>query len=242
MTEGKQISCIAIDDEPMALKLLEQYIGKVPFLQQAGLYRDAFIALNDLHDTQAELIFLDINMPDISGIQFLKTLTYKPLVIFTTAYSEYAVESYEFDAVDYLLKPIEFERFLKAVNKAYDKLEYIFIQENEKPVATKNDSILIKSGSDIHNINIEDILYIEGAGNYVTYVTANNRIMSLKSMRETQEQLKKFRFFRIHKSYIVSFKHIDLIETDSVRIGKKQIPIGESYRDGFRDYINSLQQ
>ncbi len=241
MTEKDHLTCITVDDEPMALKLLDNYIRKVPFLKQIGAYRDAIEALNDLHNIRADLIFLDINMPDITGIQFLKTLTYKPMIVFTTAYSEFAVESYDYEAVDYLLKPIEFERFLKAANKAYD----LFVKDTARrkevqPSGSEvKDSVIIKSGSDYFNVKIQDILYVEGTGNYVTFVTGKKKILSLMNMKEVLELVGGHRFVRIHKSFIVSFRHVDLIETEKIRIGGKELPIGETYKKDLRDFVKN---
>ena len=227
------LRCIAIDDEPKALDVLNEYIEKAPFLELAGLYRDALQALDFLQKNQVDLIFLDINMPDITGIQFLNSLTNKPMVIFSTAYSEYALDSYDYDAVDYLLKPIEFDRFLKAANKAYDQ----FNLRNRDLTSTSADEgkefILVKSGSDIHNIKIEDILFVESAGNYVEFNLPKDKIMALMNMKEVLDILPGSRFSRIHKSYIVAIKHLTLIERHQARIGKKEIPIGNVYRESF---------
>lgn len=230
------MTCVVIDDEPVAIDILMDYIAKVPFLELVGTFRSAIKAMTHLQEEEVDLIFLDINMPDLSGIQFLKSLHHPPLVIFSTAYSEYALESYDYDAVDYLLKPIEFDRFLKAVNRASSR----FLTSRSdittgSPTLVKDEdqSILIKSGTELHRMNIGDILYIKGTGNYVTFVTDKKEIMALMTMKEALGLLPRNLFFRIHKSYIINFYRVDLIEKDRVKIHDKKIPIGEVYRDGF---------
>jgi len=227
------MKCIAIDDEPKALDVLKEYIDKVPFLELAGLYRDALKALDFMQKNQIDLIFLDINMPDITGIQFLYSLTNQPMVVFSTAYSEYALDSYDYDAVDYLLKPIEFDRFLKAANKAFDQFK-LRNQDLTKPsIKDEKEFILVKSGTEIHNIKIKDILFVESAGNYVMFILTNDKIMALMNMREVLDLLPENKFVRIHKSYIVAIKYLTLIERHQVIIGKKEIPIGNVYRESF---------
>jgi two-component system LytT family response regulator len=229
------IKCMAIDDEPVALDILKDYIAKVPFLECVGVFRDPLKALDYLRKNSVDLIFLDVNMPDLTGIQFLKTLKKKPLVIFSTAYSEYALESYDYDAVDYLLKPIEFERFVKAANKACEMLE---VRAKNIPVfAGERDHIFIKSGTNFHKVKTENIFYIKGTGNYVTFVFDQKEILSLMTMTKALEALPKDFFFRIHKSYIINSLHVDLIENEEVRIRGERIPIGESYRQSFFESI-----
>lgn len=229
-----KLKCLAIDDEPMALEIIIDYVKKTPFLVMDGAYRDSIKALDYLQQNKVDLIFLDINMPDLTGIQFLKSLLYQPLVIFTTAYSEYAVESYEFAAVDYLLKPIEFERFLKAANRALEKHQLLnqgII--SQKAVENKIKFLMIKSGQDLHKIKIDNILFIESAGNYVVFHLKSEKIISLLSMNKVLELLPRDQFFRIHKSYIVALIHINKIERHQVLINKKEIPIGNVYRESF---------
>ena len=228
------MKCLVIDDEPKALDILKDYIQKVAFLELAGAYRDSLEALNYLQNHPVDLIFLDVNMPDLSGIQFLNALTIQPLIIFSTAYSEYAVESYDYNAVDYLLKPIEFERFLKAANKALEQFQ-------SKKMTNKEgqDYILIKSGTEMYRLDVSEILYIKGAGNYVTFITKNNEIMSLLNMKDVLRMLPVNQFYRIHKSFIVNFRQVALIEKDQVKIKDKKIPIGEVYRDRFLKAIHS---
>jgi len=235
-----KLRCLAIDDEPMALDIISDYTKKVPFLELTGAYRDSLKALDYLQQNKVDLIFLDINMPDLTGIQFLKSILNQPLVIFTTAYSEYAVESYDFAAVDYLLKPIEFERFLKAANRALEK--YQLLKQgipSENLVNDKIEFIMLKSGQDLHKIKIADILFIESAGNYVTFHLKSDRIISLLSMNKVLEMLPQNHFSRIHKSFIIALRHITKIERHQVLIGNIEIPIGNYYRESFMRIIET---
>lgn len=229
------IFAIAIDDEPKALDIIQLYADKIPFLDLKKKFRDALEALSYLKDNSVDLIFLDINMPDLNGIEFLQALSNPPLVIFTTAYSEYAVESYEYQAVDYLLKPIIFTRFLKAVNRVSEIIE-LKKKEPHNKLDNKNQEfgyLLVKSGNDIYNLPLETILFIEGAQNYVFIQTLEKRIMSLMRMKEIELKLPDQLFFRIHKSFIVSLKQIEKIESYQVTIKNHEIPIGKIYKEAF---------
>jgi DNA-binding LytR/AlgR family response regulator len=234
-----RMKCLVIDDEPIAIGILEDYVNKTPFLELAGSFRSALKAMEYLQSHKAHLIFLDIKMPDLSGIQFLKSLTRQPLIIFTTAYSDYAVESYDYQVVDYLLKPIEFDRFLKAANKALKQHELMKSERaptfaSEKGARHKGkDLLILKSGTDYHLLQTDDILYVEGAGNYVFFFTREKRVMALMTLKDALKKLPAEQFLRIHKSYIVNFKKIDVIETDLVKIGETDIPIGETYKKAF---------
>jgi len=238
------MKCIAIDDEPFALDLITGYILKTPFLEFAGGFTNPFKAISYIMNNSVDLLFLDINMPELSGIQLLKSLSTVPKVVFTTAYSEYGAESYDFDAVDYLLKPVKYERFLKAVNKVID----ISKKENDKNQIIKNELvkeqpngfIFIKSGTQKTKVSFDEILYIEGAGNYMNFFTANKKIMSLYTMNEIIELLPSSQFIRIHKSYIISIKHIAVIEKARVIINKTPVPIGITYREQFSKLINNM--
>jgi DNA-binding LytR/AlgR family response regulator len=236
------ISCIIIDDEPKAIELLEMYVEKVDFLNLKGSFNNSINAVTFVQSNPIDLILLDINMPDLTGIDFLKSIAVKPMVIFTTAYSEYAVESYEFEAVDYLLKPILFPRFLKAVSKAQQlfqlKNKSSFSIKTNKPNQEKKEKILLKSGTDIHQVYIKDILYIEGARNYLFVFTKDKKIMTLMRLKDIEDQLPDNDFNRIHKSFIISNQHIDLIERHQVTINGKKIPIGRNYREMFLKSIS----
>ena len=231
------LSTIAVDDEPMALSVVEEYIGKTPFLELKGLYHDAIEALTFIQENPVDLIFLDINMPDLTGLQFLNALEKKPLIIFTTAYSEYAVESYEHKAIDYLLKPIEFERFLKAALRAKEEFE---LKQKAKSQAKISENIIqtpehiyVKSGTELHKVFINDILYIEGTGNYISIICNDKKIMTLTNMSDMIKLLPEKQFIRIHKSYIVSMNHVEKIERHQLTLKNKTIPIGITYRESF---------
>ncbi|MFC2104430.1 LytR/AlgR family response regulator transcription factor [Bacteroidota bacterium] len=236
------INCVIIDDEPKAIELLELYVAKVDFLSHLGSFNNSINAVSFIQENKVDLIFLDINMPDLNGIDFLKSISVKPMIVFTTAYSEYAVESYNFEAVDYLLKPILFPRFLKSVSKAQE-----LFQLKDKPVSLINEKevtgqkvekIFLKSGTDIHQVLINDILYVEGARNYLFVFTKEKKIMTLMRMKELEDQLPAEEFIRIHKSYIVAPKYIEIIERHQVTIKNKQIPIGRNYREMFLKTIS----
>lgn len=230
------LKCIAIDDEPKALDVVELYVKKTPFLELTGRFRDSLEALDFVKANSVDLLFLDINMPDLNGIEFLQTLSKKPMVIFTTAYSEYAVQSYDFDAIDYLLKPFTFPRFLKAANKALDQFNLVHQETESKDSELKNpliSNLVFKSGSDMYNIKLDDILYIEGAQNYIFIHTKETKIMSLMRMKEIELKLPEELFMRIHKSYIIALQQIDKIESYQVSIKGHEIPIGKTYKEAF---------
>ncbi|MDD2528234.1 MAG: LytTR family DNA-binding domain-containing protein [Lentimicrobiaceae bacterium] len=235
------MNCIVVDDEPMALDLIKSYILKTERLNLVNGFTDPFKALNFLMNNHVELVFLDINMPDLSGIQLLKSLPYQPIVIFTTAYPEFGAESYEYNALDYLLKPFKYDRFMRAINKLpvkETKVKALTLTEDKD----KAPGILfLKSGTQIHRVMIEDITCIEAQGNYIHIHTKNKRIMTLKSMEEMMQQLPDTEFIRIHKSFIVSIKHIDIIEKHQVIVCNKAIPIGVTYREYFNQHINELR-
>lgn len=235
------MNCIAIDDEPLALEIVEDYIKNISFLNLKCTFRSAIKGLEYLQNNEVNLIFLDINIPNLNGIQLMKLLKNDTLVIFTTAYPQYAVQSYELNAVDYLLKPFEFDRFLKASMRAKELYE-LKKTENKTPTkditvetqnTTKKTHIFIKSGTEIINVALSEIKYIEAGGSYVTFVTSSRNYMCLQNMNETLNMLPPEDFIRVHKSYIVSFKHIEKIEYHQIKIGNIQIPIGNTYREEF---------
>jgi DNA-binding LytR/AlgR family response regulator len=225
-----QIKCIIIDDEPVAIEIIKDYVDKTNFLKLLETFREPLKAIEFLQRNKVDLIFLDINMPDISGMQFLNALQTKPLVIFTTAYSEFAVESYEFDATDYILKPIEFTRFLKAANKAFEQHNIRSTKSVDDTTSHDADYILIKSSGDFHKTKVSDILYIKGAGNYILVYTDENEIITLSTMPDILKRLPSNSFLRIHKSFIINFNKVDVIEKEQVKIKNKYIPIGETFR------------
>jgi len=231
--------CLAIDDEPKALGIIRYYAAKVPDLQLVGEFRSGVDALRFLGTEPVDLIFLDINMPDLTGIELLQTLTRPPLVLFTTAYSDYAVQSYDWDAVGYLLKPIEFPKFLKAVHKAQAQLQpkplLVTANPAANPVGAKH--IFIKSGGQTYQVKVTDILYFEASGNHVLVVTLDRKILTLTSLLEITKSLPPRVFYRIHKSFIVALSHVEVIESYQVKIKGYNIPIGKTYREAFlRDF------
>jgi two-component system LytT family response regulator len=223
------IKAIAIDDEPFALEVIRSHANKVPFLQLADCFTDPFEAIAHLANEPVQLLFLDIKMPDITGLELMGSLMNKPLVIFTTAYAEHAVQSYELDAVDYLLKPFSFSRFLKSCNKAHEILQY-----KGEQIAEAEDSIFIKSGYESIKVNFTDILYLESAGNYVTFVVSDDkRILSRLTMSETITLLPANIFVRVHRSFIVNKLKVDRMERHQVHIGQHCIPISSSFLINF---------
>jgi len=232
------MKCIAIDDEPFALDLITGYIEKTPFLEFIEGFTNPFKAMAFLFEIPVDLVFLDISMPELSGIELLKSLVVVPRIIFTTAYAEYGAESYEFNAVDYLLKPVKYDRFLKAVNKAknYPMSKKEDTIKHDR-VAQDNTFVLIKSGSQLFRVAHDDIFYIEGCGNYITIYTKSGKIMPLLPLNDIVKMLPVQMFIRIHKSYIISFKHIELIDKTKVVINKTPLPIGITYREHFSRII-----
>lgn len=218
--------CLVVEDEPLALNVLKKYIVEHPLLELAAVCSDAVEAQQWLARQQAAIVFLDINLPRLSGISLLKSLSRPPLVIFTTAYPEFAVEGFELDAVDYLVKPFSFERFLKAVNKALEKLE-----RKEPGSALAATSVFIKADKKVYKVNLADILYIEALDDYVKMVTTQAHYLVHDTLKSLQEELPAEQFMRVHKSYIIASNKIVFIEGNYVKIGEKDIPIGASYRE-----------
>lgn len=230
------IKCIIIDDEFPARILLQEFIDKVPNLELTGSFKSALDALPVIQAGNTDLIFLDIQMPDITGIDFIKTLTVKPLVIFTTAYSEFAIESYQLDALDYLLKPFSFDRFMQAVNKAVSRLQTTPLQATESLAAKDEakDYILVKADHKIHRLKYKQIVYIEGLREYVTFFCENNeKIVTLESLRNLEQILPEQQFMRIHKSYIIQIDKIKALYGNQIKLEGVQnyIPIGKSYKE-----------
>jgi DNA-binding LytR/AlgR family response regulator len=235
------IRCIAVDDEPLALDILESYISKLPYLQLVKTCSSATEAMQVLQEEQVDLMFLDIEMPELTGLQFLNILRHQPLVIFTTAYAEYAMEGFNYDAADYLLKPIPFDRFLKAVSKAQDRLQHhnravdqTIITQTATP---EQDFIFVKADYKTIRVEFKDILWIEGLKDYVIIQTKDQKIITLLSMNKMMEKLPDSKFLRVHRSFIVSLQKIDSIEKSRIRIGEKEIPIGEVYKDQFLKWV-----
>ena len=230
-----ELTCLIVDDEELARTLLENYVNRLPYLNLVGKCSNPIEALQLLQHQSVDLIFLDIQMPEMIGTDFLKSLSQKPMVVFTTAYAKYALEGFELNVVDYLLKPFPFERFLQAVNKASDlaKLKSKEVSNPTPPEkqTIEKDYILVKSEHKIHRISYDDIQYIQSMREYVAYYTPNGRILSLGSLKKLETDLPKSQFLRIHKSYIISKSKVSTLEGNMVHIQKDKIPIGASYRE-----------
>ena len=216
------MKAIAIDDEPIALEIIKAHAAKVPFLDLKASFTDAFKALEYLQKEAVDLIFLDIKMPDISGIEFFNSLPKKPLVIFTTAYSEHAVTSFELDAVDYLLKPFSLSRFIKGCNKAYELYNF-------RNATETTDHLYVKTGYEQVKILFEDILYLEAAGNYVTFVLKDKNVLSRSTFLEAANLLPSGKFVRTHRSYLVAINKIDKVEKNQLTINNKTVPVSDAY-------------
>lgn len=232
------IRCIAIDDEPLALKQISSYIEKTPFLELKGRFESALQAISFVQENEVDLMFVDINMPDLSGMDFVKSLNNAPRVIFTTAYSEYALEGFKVDAVDYLLKPIGYIEFLKAAEKAKTRIQP---QEGSTTEVHSNDKFLfIKSEYKILRINLDDIKYIEGMREYVRiHQHAEKAIMALMSMKKMEEFLPKTNFMRVHRSFIVNLDKITTVERNRIVFDKNvYIPVSEQYKPKFQKYLD----
>ena len=238
------VTCLIVEDEPLARNLLTEYVKKVPSLQLVGASSNAMDALEILRKQPVDLLFLDIQMPEITGITFLKILQKKPLVIFTTAYSQYALEGYELDVVDYLLKPITLERFLKAVDKAILRLQAAN-QQVTLPTQSSGtplpDFVFVKDGTKMVKVHLDDVLYVEGMKDYVTIHTRDKKITTLQRMKSLEEQLPSDKFIRIHHSYIIALKAIDAVHKNEVQIGQALLPVSDSYKKAFREFIEKNQ-
>ncbi|HLZ85685.1 MAG TPA: LytTR family DNA-binding domain-containing protein [Puia sp.] len=219
------LRAIAIDDEPIALDVVKALAAKVGFLELVAGYTDAFEAMKRLQQEKIDLIFLDIKMPDISGIEFLRSIPHPPMVIFTTAYSEHAVQSFELDAIDYLLKPFSQSRFLKACNKAFELYE--LKRRNGGPAAPEQ--IFVKSGYGQVRIRLDDILYVQSTGNYMQFVLREEKILSRLTMMEAEALLPSPAFIRIHRSFLVASGKVERIERDTVWIAGRELPVGAGY-------------
>jgi len=239
-----KINCLVVEDEPLARNLMTAYIEKVPYLNLLQACSNPLEAIDFLRENTVDLLFLDVQMPEITGITLLKILQKKPLVILTTAYSEYALEGYEHDVMDYLLKPITFERFLKAVEKAHARLSNVtsntVIQEKVvSPPDGVQPFIFVKDGTKLVKIKLNDILYVEGLKDYVTIHTRTQKVVTLQRLKTLEEELPENKFIRIHNSFIVAFEAIEAIEKEKVQIGSVFIPISDTYRKTFKEFIDA---
>ncbi|MTI30949.1 LytR/AlgR family response regulator transcription factor [Xanthovirga aplysinae] len=234
-----KIKCLIVDDEQLARTLLSEYISKIPQLELVGQCKNPLEAMETLQGEAIDLMFLDIQMPELTGIEFLKTLPGKPVVVFTTAYPEYALEGYQLDVTDYLLKPFSFERFVQSVNKASELIKLKKeVKKGEKEIPeplpeTKvtEEFIIINADHKLYRVKLNDILYIEGLKEYVRYHTKDQKIIALQSLKSLEESLPYEQFIRVHRSYIVSMANIKTLEGNQVEVAGKMIPIGKSYKE-----------
>ena len=229
------ISCAIIDDEPLAAGLLESYARKTPYLQLVGTYNSAILAMKDLRDNPVQLLFLDIQMPELSGVEFAKILPKDTRVIFTTAFPQYAVEGYKVNALDYLLKPISYEDFLKSTDKA---LEWFSIIQRQD--AYRRDRFMfVKTDYKLQRVNLDEILFIEGLKDYVRfYLKDGEKVMSLMSMKKLEEYLPRPEFLRTHRSYIVHMTETPLVDRFRIVFGENYIPVSENYKDDVQNYFD----
>jgi len=233
------ITCMAIDDEPLALKQIVKYIQKTPFLELKAGFESPLEAISYLQDNQIDLIFVDINMPDLNGLDFVRALENPPGIVFTTAYSEYAVEGFRVDAIDYLLKPIDYPTFLKAANKSRTRIQGDHQEFGQ--VKGQDDFLFIKSEYKIIRIRLEDITYIEGMREYVRiHLKGDKPLMTLLSMKSLETQLPGSSFMRVHRSYIVNLNQITTIERNRILFDDKvYIPVSDQYKDRFQSFIDN---
>ena len=234
-----KITCIIVEDEPLGMSLMENHVAKVPYLELKGSFSDPVKAIAFLRENTVDLMFSDIQMPGVTGISLLKIVQNLPLVIFTTAYSEYALEGYDLDVVDYLIKPISFERFLKSVEKAAQRLN------KTAPAPTteeaREDYIFVKDGTRYMRVDLSDIRYIEGLKDYVALHVPGKKIVSLQTMKSLEALLPRNRFIRIHNSYIVALQAIDSVDKEKVQIGNIFLPVSDSYKKGLKEMVERRQ-
>jgi two-component system LytT family response regulator len=235
------IKCIAIDDEPLAVKKIAAFIQKTPFLELVAECRSAFDAIGLINNNEVQLLFIDINMPDLNGMEFVKSLTNKPYVVFTTAYSEYAVEGFKVDAVDYLLKPIDYTSFLKAATKVKNLIDLESTTSVES-IKTTSDHLFVKSEYKLVRIELDDITYIESQHEYIKINQVNRKpVMTMVSLKTIEDQLPIDRFMRVHRSFIVNLKKITTIERSRILFDDKVlIPVSDQYKDKFQKYIDEF--
>lgn len=238
-----KINCIAIDDEPLALDIIRDYCAKVSFLNLLQTFDNAIDTLEYLRNNRVDLILLDIQMEELTGIQLLNALKVKPYVILTTAYDSYALQGFELDAADYLLKPISFERFVKGVNKVYERMQKETNVPSENPVTTVpsekpgKDFFFVKTETRIEKITASEVLYVEGMGDYWRIVTRNKRIMTLMNAKGLEDVLQEPQFCRVHKSWFVAIDKIEFVERRHIKVADQRIPVSDTYQKNFFDII-----
>jgi two-component system LytT family response regulator len=233
-----KIRCLAIDDEPLALKQIGSYLGKTPFFETAALCSSAFEALQYLQNNQVDLLLVDINMPDLNGLDFVKSLERKIPVIFTTAYSEYAIEGFQVDALDYLLKPISYASFLKSANKARTWFE--LNTRTPEPLQPTKDYLFVKAEHRLIRIHLSDIKYIEGSNEYIViHLVKDKPVTTLMRMKNIETELPENLFMRVHRSFIVNLAQVKVIERNRIIFDEKiYIPIGDQYKENFQKFLD----
>ncbi|BDD04152.1 LytR/AlgR family response regulator transcription factor [Aureibacter tunicatorum] len=244
-----KMNCLIVDDEALARRVVKRFLEDVPFLNLVQECKSAVEAINALVENEVDLIFLDINMPKLNGLDFLRTITNPPMVIITTAYREYALESYEFDVVDYITKPFSFDRFIKAVNKAQSRYSAsqqpavipsnVNIVEESASDAVQHRFFFVKTDKKLQKVDFDELKFVEGFGEYVKLHLDKEVIVTYMTMKNLESSLPDQEFIRIHKSFIISIGRIDNIEGHIVRIGDKLLPIGQGYRKNFMAIIKS---
>lgn len=235
---NKYITCVIVDDEPMALNLVESYVKKTPFLELKGKCSSAIEAMEFLKENPAELLFLDIQMPDLSGIEFSKMLPKDTRVIFTTAFDQYALEGFKVEALDYLLKPFDYAEFLAAANKAHTW--FSLVKGEQKAVSEEKEFLFVKSEYKQLRIKLADVLYFEGLKDYIKIWLKDNPkpILTLMSLKSLEEELPGNRFLRVHRSFIVSLKNIEVIERSQIIINEQRITVSDQYKEKFLEFVN----
>ena len=240
----EKITCYIIDDEPLAQEILEEYIAKVPFLELKGSFMSPLEATGKIKEDMPDLLFLDINMPDLDGLSFIPMLNPKPMIILTTAYEQYALKAFELEVKDYLLKPFSFERFYKSVLRVYQEQSNKQQPEKKelKPDTPKEpDYIFLKEGHKIQKLALQEIVYIEGMRDYLRIHTTREKIMTLLNFAKLEELLPASKFARVHRSYMVAIDKIDHIEKKRIKIADKNIPISDTYADSFYKRLKGLE-
>ncbi|TGD81436.1 LytR/AlgR family response regulator transcription factor [Hymenobacter wooponensis] len=241
-TARRPLTCAIVDDEHLALKVLAEYCGQVPFLELKGQFHDALTAVAFLQDNPVDVVFLDIQMPRLTGLQLAQLLPQPgPRIIFTTAHPDYAVQSYELPALDYLLKPISFERFVQAAHRARAALGHSAAPTVPAPEAAAEapagEALFVRHDNRLRRVPVADIFYVEGQKEYLMLYTGGGKILTLQSFRKLEELLPPGRFARIHKSYLISLRHLEYVERTRVQVHGTALPIGETYRDAFMEML-----
>jgi len=236
-----KVRCLIVDDEPLAIRLIEKHISQIDSLEVVATCNNTLKAFDILNSQEIDLLFLDIKMPHLTGIDFLKTLENPPKTIFTTAYRDYALESYELETVDYLLKPITFERFVKAIDKYFRQTSTTLTPVQRETVIT--DYILVKSGTKHHKVNLKDIVYIESLKDYIkVHLTSSSSIVSKYKLGEMEQELSEYQFLRIHRSYIINTVKITAFSSHDIDVNDIEVPIGASYKDAVVAFLEQMKQ